>query len=73
MPNKRVGDLKSVNIQNNMGQTTCFYKKNMRENELKWFVPIILQDFIRKITLGTSDAWFTCRLSHQPSEPAFIL
>ena len=30
----------------------------------------ILQDFMKKIILGTSDAWSTSRLSHQPSKLA---
>ena len=37
----------------------------------KGFLQRILQDFMEKKILGTSDAWSTSCLSHQPSKPAY--
>ena len=41
------------------------------KNKLKGFLQRIWQDFMKKIILGTSDAWSTKRWSHWPSEPAY--
>ena len=33
----------------------------------------ILQEILKTIILGTSDAWSTSRLSHRPSKPAYYI
>ena len=37
------------------------------------FLLRILQDFMKKIILGTSDAWSTSCLSHRPREPGYYI
>ena len=37
---------------------------------MKGFLQSILQEIMKKITLGTSDAWSTIHLSRRPSDPA---
>ena len=39
-------------------------------NRLKVFLQKILQEIMKKMILGTSDAWSTIHLSHQPSDRA---
>ena len=40
---------------------------------MKVFLQRILQEVMKKIILGTSDAWWTIRLSHRPSDPAYYI
>jgi hypothetical protein len=47
--------------------------KKIKKNKLKGFSQRILQDFMEKKMLGTSDAWKTSHLSHRPSEPAYYI
>ena len=37
---------------------------------MKWFLQRILQDFMKKKILETSDTWLTSHLPHRPSKPA---
>ena len=39
---------------------------------MKVFLQRILQEIMKKIVLGTSDAWSTIHLSHRPSDRAWI-
>ena len=39
---------------------------------MKVFLQRILQEIMKKIILGTSDAWSTIHLSHRPSDRAWI-
>ena len=41
--------------------------------KLKGFLQRILQEIMKKIILGTSDAWSMKRLFHQPSNPAYYI
>ena len=38
---------------------------------MKGFLQRILQDFMKKILPGRSDAWLTSRLFHRPGKPAY--
>ena len=40
---------------------------------MKIFLQRISQEIMKKIILGTSDAWSTIRLSHRPSDPAYYI
>ena len=40
---------------------------------MKRFLQRILQEIMKKIILGTSDAWSMSRSSHQPSDPAYYI
>ena len=40
---------------------------------MKGFLQRILQEIMKKIILGTSDAWSTICLSHRPSDPAYYI
>ena len=40
---------------------------------MKWFLQRVLQDFMKKKILGRSNALWTSRLSHGPSEPAYYI
>ena len=40
---------------------------------MKRFLQRVLQEIIKKIILGTSDAWMMSRLSQRPSEPAYYI
>ena len=50
----------------------CNFIKELR-NELNGSLQRILQDFMKKIILGTSDAWSTSCLSHRPREPGYYI
>ena len=43
------------------------------ENKMKWFLQRILQEIMKKIPLGTSDAWLMRRSSHRPTDPAYYI
>ena len=40
---------------------------------MKGFLQRILQEIMKKIILGTSDAWSMRRSSHRPSDPAYYI
>ena len=40
---------------------------------MKGFLQRILQEIMKKKILGTSDAWLTSCLAHQPSDPAYYI
>ena len=40
---------------------------------MKGFLQRILQDFMKKTILGTSDAWSTSHLSHRPSKTVYYI
>ena len=43
------------------------------ENKLKWFLQRILHEIMKKIILGTSDAWWMSHLSQWSSERAYYI
>ena len=51
--------------------TFNFIKKY--ENKLKLFLQRIMQDFMKEMILGTSDAWSTIHLSHRPGKAAYYI
>ena len=48
-----------------------FYKKNTKIKVKSFECPKSIKS-LKKIILGTSDAWSTIRLSNRPSDPAWI-
>ena len=56
-----------------LGHSKLFIFVKLWKNNLKGFLQRILQEIMKKIILGTSDAWLMRRSSHRPTDPAYYI